>query len=86
MNHVVAYELLTAELANYREMPYEDLSHLVGTPLSRLVRRDGVDYNWLRRFHGSCHRNVTKVPWSFSSSSSSSDWRRFEDEDEDEND
>jgi hypothetical protein len=44
MNHVVAYQLLTAELDNYRELPYEEVSHLVGAPLSRLVNRDGADY------------------------------------------
>ena len=45
MNQVVAYELLSAELATYRERPYRELCTLVGAPLSRLVRRDGVDYD-----------------------------------------
>ena len=46
MNHVVAYELLTAELSAYRELPFQDLCQLVGERSSRLVRaRDGVDYD-----------------------------------------
>ena len=39
MNVVVAYKLLNAELAHYRELTYGELSHLVGLPISRLVQR-----------------------------------------------
>ncbi len=46
MNHVVAYELLTAELSAYRGLPFEELSQLVGERSSRLVHgKDDVDYD-----------------------------------------
>jgi hypothetical protein len=46
MNHVVAYELLTSELAAYRNLPFDELHELVGERSSRQVRgRDGVDYD-----------------------------------------
>jgi hypothetical protein len=46
MNHVVAYELLMAELSAYRELSFTDLCQLVGERSSRLVRgKDGVDYD-----------------------------------------
>jgi hypothetical protein len=46
MNRVIAYELLTAELAVYRELAFSELRQLVGERSSRLVRgRDGVDYD-----------------------------------------
>jgi hypothetical protein len=45
MNHVVAYELLTADLCGYRELPFEELRQLVGERTSRLARgSDAVDY------------------------------------------
>ena len=46
MNHVIAYELLTAELAAYRDLPFDDVCQPVGERSSRLVRgKDGVDYD-----------------------------------------
>ena len=46
MNHVIAYELLTAELNVYRDLAYDDLRQLVGERASRMVRgKDGVDYD-----------------------------------------
>jgi hypothetical protein len=46
MNHIVAYELMIAELSAYRELSFHELCQLVGERSSRLVRgRDGVDYN-----------------------------------------
>jgi hypothetical protein len=46
MNHVVAYELLTAELTAYCRLPFQELCQLVGERTSRLVRgKDGVDYD-----------------------------------------
>jgi hypothetical protein len=45
MDHVAAYSLLTAELAGYRELPFEELRQLTGERSSRLVRgRNDVDY------------------------------------------
>lgn len=46
MNHVIAYELLTAELNVYRDLAYDDLRQLVGERASRMVRgKDGIDYD-----------------------------------------
>jgi hypothetical protein len=46
MNHVIAYELLTRELAPYRNLAFEELRQLVGERSSRLIRgEDGVDYD-----------------------------------------
>jgi hypothetical protein len=46
MNHVIAYELLTAELNVYRDLAHEDLRQLVGECTPRMVRgKDGVDYD-----------------------------------------
>ena len=46
MNHVIAYELLTAELNVYRDLAYDDLRQLVGERASRMIRgKDGVDYD-----------------------------------------
>jgi hypothetical protein len=48
MNHVIAYELITAELDAYRKLSYTELSQCVGERESRLVRgHDGADYNVL---------------------------------------
>lgn len=46
MNHVIANQLLMAELSAYRSLPFEELCQLVGERSMRLVRgADGVDYN-----------------------------------------
>jgi hypothetical protein len=46
MGHVVAYKLLTAELAGYRQLSYEELRQLVGERTSRLVRgSNAIDYD-----------------------------------------
>jgi hypothetical protein len=46
MNHVVAYRLLAAELNAYRELPFLELSQLVGkTSAHRKRGEDGVDYD-----------------------------------------
>jgi hypothetical protein len=45
MDHVAAYAILTAELAGYRELPFEELCQLTGEQTGRLVRgSDAVDY------------------------------------------
>ena len=45
VNHVVAYALLTSELATYRNLRLEDLRQLLGQRSSRQRRgNDGVDY------------------------------------------
>jgi hypothetical protein len=45
MNRVDAYELLMAEFAPYRELPYEELAKFIGRPSSRLVHaKSAVDY------------------------------------------
>jgi hypothetical protein len=46
MNRIIAYELVTAELATYRSLPYDELRQLVGERTSRLVHgADGIDYD-----------------------------------------
>ena len=46
MNHVIANYLLAAELQAYRELPFTELSQLVGERSTRCVRgTDGVDYD-----------------------------------------
>jgi hypothetical protein len=46
MNHIVAYKLLADELLAYRQSPVDEIRHLAGEHLTRLVRgEDGVDYN-----------------------------------------
>jgi hypothetical protein len=46
MNRIIAYELVTVELATYRSLPYDELRQLVGERTSRLVRgTDGIDYD-----------------------------------------
>jgi hypothetical protein len=46
MNHVIANEMLMAELRTYQALPFHDLCQLVGERSSRLVRgADGVDYD-----------------------------------------
>jgi hypothetical protein len=46
MNHVVAYELITAELDTYHTLSYDEVRQLVEERASRLVRgRDGTDYD-----------------------------------------
>lgn len=46
MNHVIANELLMAELSACRSLPFQELCQLVGERSSRLVRgADGVDYD-----------------------------------------
>jgi hypothetical protein len=46
MNHVVANQLLMAELSAYKSLPFQELCQLVGERSSRLVRgADGVDYD-----------------------------------------
>ena len=38
MNHVVAYELLTADLKGFRNLTYDEASQLVGEVSCRLIR------------------------------------------------
>jgi hypothetical protein len=46
MNHIVAYELLTAELTAYRDLAYVELCQVVGERTSRTVQgRDGIYYS-----------------------------------------
>jgi hypothetical protein len=45
MNHVIAYELLSSELAAHHSLPFDELSKLVGEQASRTVRTGGVDYD-----------------------------------------
>lgn len=46
MNHVVAYELLTSELGDYRRLAFDELCELIGERSSRIVQgTDGVDYD-----------------------------------------
>jgi hypothetical protein len=46
MNHVIAYELLSAELNAYRELSYQQLCQLIGDRTSRLIHGDdGADYD-----------------------------------------
>jgi len=46
MNHIVAYALLASELQAYRELPFPELSQLVGEQSTRCVRgEDGVEYD-----------------------------------------
>jgi hypothetical protein len=65
MNHVVANELLTAELSAYLKLPFQELCQLVGERSSRLVRgADGVDYDlatvvrWRLKPDGDVHVSV----------------------------
>ena len=45
MNHVIAYQLLTSELASYRELGYEQLQSFVGEKSSYRKRAaDGNEY------------------------------------------
>jgi hypothetical protein len=45
MNRIVAYELLTAELNNYRGLAHGELQSLLGERVTRMIRgKDNVDY------------------------------------------
>ena len=45
MNHVIAYELLAAELATYRDLGFEQLRQLVGdSSINRKHGTDAVEY------------------------------------------
>jgi hypothetical protein len=60
MNHVVAYKLLTTELAAYRKLAYGELRQLIGEQSERLVRgSDGIDYNLTAYVIGDASRNAT---------------------------
>jgi hypothetical protein len=46
MNHVVAYQLLAAELNAYRDLPYSELRQLVGDEVTRCaLGEDGISYS-----------------------------------------
>jgi predicted heme/steroid binding protein len=46
MNHIIAYELVAADLDVYRKLPHAELCQIVGEETSRLKRgTDGIDYD-----------------------------------------
>jgi hypothetical protein len=48
MNHVIAYELLSSEMATYRNIGFNELRQLVGERTSFRKRgQDGVEYDFL---------------------------------------
>jgi hypothetical protein len=58
MNHVIGYKLITDEFNAYRSLQFDELRQLIGEHKSRLVRREGVDYDltvtvaWYLRIDG----------------------------------
>jgi hypothetical protein len=70
MNHSVAYELITSELGAHRALSFAELTQLVGEKTSRLVYRDGIDYDlatfvsWYREPNAiRVHVSVGEADW-----------------------
>lgn len=72
MNRVVAYELLTAELNNYRSLAHCELQSLLGERMTRMIRgKDNVDYEIVTTFQPSAqnadsicvHTAITEATW-----------------------